>query len=143
MNLLLKKNETEWNLGGEHNKNIEKIGKNFDIKQIFHYLLKCVEGENIVRGVSFKEIFRDDFFKKYLKEYSDLSSFTHAGPYSDKIFNEFIKYEEQQKTLDNLLQDSFNLYKYSAINTFLFYSLLDNGLKDYYQKLNGIFLESR
>lgn len=136
-NIILDIKDTEWSFGGEENKNIIEISKKFDLKQIFHELLKGVGDDNVV-----KNIFRDEFFKKYIREYAESSSFIHAGPYSNEVYNIFQTSKNKNKILDKILLDSFSLYENTVRNTFLFFSLVDPELDIYYKLINNIFTKN-
>ena len=132
--LILSENQAEWSFGGEHNKKIEETGKKFDLKQICNYLLKNIDKDKEMVAY----FFREDFFRKYIKEYSNGSSFVHAGRYSDEVLGAF-QSSDKKRVLNQMLEESFSLYEFSLINTYLFYSLQDESLKKYYERVKDIF----
>ncbi len=135
-NIILDNKTIKWSTKGEKNEKIKKIGNKFDLKQIFHDLLRNINdnSKNVVGN-----IFREEYFIKYIEEYSKLSSFVHAGSYSDKVFETFQLSKNKDKIFDDLLKNSFYLYEYTVKNTFHFFSLINTELYCHYKLIESIF----
>lgn len=141
-NFILNSRETKWSFGGDKNKIIEDIGKKFDLKQIFHELLKSIVSVD-KQDNNISKAFKEGFFIKYIKEYADSSSFIHAGSYSDEVFESFQLLKDKEKIFDSLLKDSFSLYEYAIKNTFLFFSLMNQELNCYNKVIESIFSKDK
>lgn len=139
-NLFLNIKETKWSLKGDQNKEIETVGKKFDLKQIFHELLKGVISKN-EQNDDVSKAFKEKFFTRYINEYADSSSFIHAGSYSDKIFESFQLLKDKEKIFERFLKESFSLYEYAVKNTFLFFGLIDQELNCYNKIIENIFIK--
>jgi hypothetical protein len=78
LNTKLTGEKSVWNLGGDENKGLNNINRNFEIKNILSYLNESMKGDNEIQTIS------KDFFNRYSQHYSKLSSFVHGGPYAEK-----------------------------------------------------------
>jgi len=88
LNTKLDGKKSIWNLGGEHNENLDDIGRKFKINSILAYLNEFIKEDEEIESISRK------IFNKYSQHYARLSSFVHGGPFAEK----YIKMYSENKT---------------------------------------------
>lgn len=126
-------NKTAWSTKGEHNNAIKNDAREFNIEQIFYYLIS-----NIGSDENFKS-FTKEYLLKRLTEYTNLSSAIHGGPFSDLALSDV--YKDSTK-LNNLIHgyagDSFELHKSLVMATYLFAYTMDSSMKEYFEEIQGL-----
>ncbi|MDD2392054.1 MAG: hypothetical protein PHU94_03875 [Bacilli bacterium] len=131
-NKIINPNETTWKVGGEENKQISKIAKQFGIKEILIYLINNFHSSELNKLLPEKKLKQD--FKKILDEYAKLSSSIHGGPTAEKIIDNYHKNKKsKQKDEEYFVVQSFKMQKAITETTFLFACLLDNKCCDIYK----------
>lgn len=122
--------KTKWNTGGQHNASIKNDAKEFNIEQIFYYLISNGNTDEIIKT------YTKEYLLKRLIDYTYLSSAIHGGPFSDIALEDV--YKDQDK-LNNLIykyaEDSFTLHKSLVTATYLFAYTMDESMKEYYEEI--------
>jgi hypothetical protein len=122
--------KTKWNTKGEHNASIKNDAKEFNIEQIFYYLISNGNSDEIIKT------YTKEYLLKRLIDYTNLSSAVHGGPFSDLALEEI--YKDQDK-LNNLIykyaEDSFTLHKNLVVTTYLFAYTMDESMKEFYEEI--------
>lgn len=107
--------EPSWSLGGEQNKDLDDVAQNFKINNILSYLNKGISDKKGTQTIA------KDFFNKYSRHYSTLSSFVHGGPYAEKYIEMYTKdADEKEKDIEYLTNESNLLTNRARENTTLF-----------------------
>jgi hypothetical protein len=115
LNTKLSSEKPIWNLGGDQNKSLDDVAQNFKINNIFSYLNDGVKESKEIKAVS------KEFFNKYSRHYSTLSSFVHGGPYAEKYMELYSKNNTGKEDDIKYLSDEANLLTNQARqNTSLF-----------------------
>ncbi len=128
---VVRPNQTTWSTKGDHNKDIADIGKKFGISNIFFYLI-----ENSRTDKSFIDEGMKDYLLERLKQYTNLSSYVHGGPYAEMCYEELMKDSEKMRGhLEGMATESFRLYKSIVEVTYLFSSLFDEQMTSYYESI--------
>jgi hypothetical protein len=110
-----------WNLEGEQNNDLGRTGKRFKINDIFDYLNKGIGEDKEIQTIS------KDFFNKYSRYYSTLSSFVHGGPFAEKYMEMYSKDKTGKEKDMKYLSDEANLLANQARqNTSLFIEITTN-----------------
>lgn len=115
LNKKLSGKESQWSLKNEQNKNLDNVAQKFKINNILSYIDKGIEEEKEVQIIS------NEFFNKYSRDYSTLSSFVHGGPYAEKYMEMYSKDNDKKyKDIEYLANESNLLTNQSGENTSLF-----------------------
>ncbi len=79
--------KTKWSTKGENNKVIKETAKQFDIQNIFYYLIENnnSEKDDVVKG------YKKDYLLGRLVEYTNMSSSVHGGPFGELALVEIRK----------------------------------------------------
>jgi len=124
--------DTQWNTKGEHNKAIREIAKSFRIEKIFHYL---IQNNNDASSEIIKK-YKKEYLLERLIEYTNMSSSVHGGPFGELALFELQKDKTKlEATLNKFANESFLLHKSIIETTYLFASLMDEGVKKYYDDI--------
>ena len=118
-------NKMTWNTNDDHNKVIRKAKEEFRFSEILDYLKSDNDNKYIRTYLLEKSI-----------EYDNLSSVIHGGPFGEQVFCNL--QQDKNKFNDNLNKfatDSFELYCSTVKTTYLFASLMDEKLKEHYDKI--------
>jgi len=131
---VVRPDQTAWSTKGDHNKDIADVGKKFGISNIFFYLI-----ENSRTGKAFIDEGMKDYLLERLKQYTNLSSYVHGGPYAEMCYEELIKDPEKMKGhLEGMATESFRLYKSIVEVTYLFSSLFDEQMTSHYESIHKL-----
>lgn len=103
LNTKLTGEKSVWSLGGTQNKSLNDTAQNFEIKNILSYLHEGIGESKEIQTIS------KDFFNKYSRHYSTLSSFVHGGPYAEKYMELYSKNVTGKESDINYLFDEANL----------------------------------
>lgn len=103
LNTKLTGEKSIWSLGGDQNKNLDDIAQNFKINNILSYLNEGIGENKEIQTIS------KDFFNRYSRHYSTLSSFVHGGPYAEKYMELYSKNVTGKESDINYLFDEANL----------------------------------
>ncbi len=127
--------KTQWSTKGEHNKAIKQKAKQFDIEQIFYYL---ISNNNFIDDGIISEA-KKDYFLSRLTGYTSLSSAVHGGAFADLGLEEVYKTKGAlEKSLYKYALDSFILFKSLIEATYLFASLMDETTQEYYEEIRSV-----
>ena len=127
--------KTSWNTKGEHNKAIREVGKEFRIEQIFFYLI----ANNNSKKDEIVERFKKGYLLQRLVGYTNLSSGVHGGPFGELALFSLQKDKDKfSKALEKFADDSFNLHCSLVESTYLFAYLMDEKIKEYYEKIKKL-----
>src|SRR3989344_1686347 len=77
-------NKTKWNLVNDHNKSIRTKANEFRIDEIFYYLIE----NNNDRVSNLLSTFKKEYLLERLRQYTNLSSSVHGGPFGEATFLE-------------------------------------------------------
>lgn len=133
-NKIVRPNQTPWSTKEDRNKDIREIGKKFAISNIFFYLIENSKTDKHLVDEGMK-----DYLLGRLKQYTDLSSYIHGGPYAEMCYEELIKDPKKMNShLEGVAVESFKLYKSIAETTYLFASLFDEEMKLHYESLHRL-----
>lgn len=131
---VIRPNQTSWSTKGDHNNDIAKVGKQFGISNIFFYLI-----ENSSTDKPYINEGMEDYLLERLKQYTNLSSYVHGGPYAEICYEELLKdSEKMQGHLEGMATESFKLYKSIIEATYLFSSLFDEQIISHYESIRKI-----
>lgn len=134
---LVHPDKTQWNLGGEHNKTITEVGKKFGISKIFVYLIDHFQTDKHIVRQGMKA-----YLLGRLKQYTDLSSYVHGGPYAEMCYEALIHDEAKMNThFEVMSQKSLELYKSVIETTYLFASLFDEQMTPYYESVRKLGIQ--
>lgn len=125
--------ETQWNTKGDHNNAIREIAKSFRIEKIFHYLINNNNNESseIIKR------YKKEYLLERLIEYTNMSSSVHGGPFGELALYELQKDRSKlEATLNKFSNESFLLHKSLVETTYLFASLMNEGVKKYYDDIS-------
>lgn len=104
-----------WSLKGENNKNLDDVGQNFKINNIFSYLNEGIGKSKEIQTIS------KEFFNKYSRHYATLSSFVHGGPFAEKYIEMYSKDKTgKEKDMKYLSDEANTLTNLARQNTSLF-----------------------
>jgi hypothetical protein len=103
LNKKLSGEKPAWSLNSDNNKNLDDVGKNFKINNIFSYL-----NEGIGEGKEIQTISKE-FFNKYSQHYATLSSFVHGGPFAEKYIEMYSKNKSGKEKDMKYLSDEANM----------------------------------
>ncbi|MFA6253805.1 MAG: hypothetical protein WC640_00890 [Candidatus Paceibacterota bacterium] len=121
LNTKLNGEKSTFSLKGEGNDNLDDVAKNFKINNILSYLNKGIGEDKEIQTIS------KDFFNKYSRDYSTLSSFVHGGPYAEKYMEMYSKDNDgKQKDIKYLASESDLLTNKARRNTSLFIEITTN-----------------
>jgi hypothetical protein len=124
LNTKLSGKKSIWSLNGEQNKNLDDIAQNFKINNILSYLNEGIGEEKKIQTIL------KDFFNKYSRHYSTLSSFVHGGPYAEKYMELYSKDNIGKKNDIKYLSNEVNLLANRAReNTSLFIEITTKKVK--------------
>ena len=126
--------KTTWSTKGDHNESIRNAKREFLFSNILNYLQSnhTSESEEI-------EKFVNDHILERSVEYDNLSSAVHGGPFGE--FALFNLYQDQKKyddTLYKFANESLDLHYSIVQSTYLFAYLMDDKMKEQYEKINEI-----
>ncbi len=122
LNTKLSGKKSIWKLGGDQNKSLDDIGQNFKINNILSYLHEGIEENKEMKIMS------KDFFNKYSRHYSTLSSFVHGGPCAEKYIEMYSKDNNgKEKDIEYLAKESNLLTNRARENTTLFIEITLKG----------------
>ncbi len=131
---VVRPDQTIWNTKGDHNKAILEVGNKFKISNIFFYLLEDSQKDESLIQEDMK-----DYLLGRLKQYTDLSSYIHGGPYAEMCYQELMKdWEKMNGNLEVVAFESFKLYKSVVEVTYLFASLLDGQMTHHYESVKKL-----
>ena len=131
---VVRPNQTPWSTKGDHNKNIAEVGKKFGISNIFFYLI-----ENSRTDKHFIDEGMKDYLLERLKQYTDLSSYVHGGPYAEMCYEELMKDPGKLNGhVEGMALESFKLYKSIVEVTYLFSSLFDEQMMSHYESVRKL-----
>lgn len=131
---VVRPNQTPWSTKGEHNKDIAEVGKKFGISNIFFYLIENSRTDKHLIDEGMK-----DYLLERLRQYTDLSSYIHGGPFAEMSYEELIKDPEKMTGhLEGMALESFKLYKSIVEVTYLFSSLFDEQMTPYYESVRKL-----
>lgn len=128
--------KTKWNLVNEHNKSIREIrerAREFRIDEIFYYLVE----NNNNRVSNLLSTFKKEYLLERLRQYTNLSSSVHGGPFGEATLLEAQK-NNIEVTLIKFATDSFKLHKSLVETTYLFADMMDNNNQKWYEKIKKI-----
>jgi hypothetical protein len=118
LNTKLSGEKSTWSLKDEQNKNLDDVAQNFKINNILSYLNEGIGGDKQIKTIS------KEFFNKYSRYYSTLSSFVHGGPYAEKYMEMYSKDNDgKQGDIKYLASESNLLTNQARENTSLFIEL--------------------
>ena len=124
--------DTQWNTKGDHNKAIREIAKNFRIEKIFHYLIN----NNNDKSSEIMKKYKKEYLLERLIEYTNMSSSVHGGPFGELALYELQKDKtELEATLNKFANESFLLHRSIIETTYLFASLMDDKVTQYYNDI--------
>jgi hypothetical protein len=122
LNKKLNGKESGYSLKSEQNKNLDDIAQNFKINNILSYINKGIGKDKKIQTIS------KEFFNKYSRDYSTLSSFVHGGPYAEKYIEMYSKDKEgKNKDIEYLANEADLLSNRALENTSLFIDLTSEG----------------
>ena len=80
-----------------------------------------------------------DYLLERLKQYTNLSSYVHGGPYAEMCFEELVNDPEKMNGhLEGMATESFRLYKSIVEVTYLFSSLFDEQITPHYENIHKL-----
>ena len=124
--------DTQWNTRGDHNKAIREIAKSFRIEKIFHYLINNNNDESSEIVKKYKK----EYLLERLIEYTNMSSSVHGGPFGELALYELQKDKSKlEATLNKFANESFLLHRSIIETTYLFASLMDDKVTNYYNDI--------
>jgi hypothetical protein len=126
--------KNQWNTKGEHNNSIREVGKEFRIEKIFYYLI----ANNNRKENEIIEQFKKEYLLQRLEEYTNLSSVVHGGPFGELVFQKLHENNNIDKQLNAFAVDSFGLHASLVETTYLFAYLMDDDMKEYYEKIKSL-----
>lgn len=124
--------KTKWNLTNKHNKSIRDRANEFRIDEIFYYLIE----NNNDRTSNLVSTFKKEYLLERLKQYTNLSSSVHGGPFGEVTLLEAQK-KNLEATLIKFATESFELHKSLVETTYLFADMMDNNQK-WYEEIKKI-----
>jgi hypothetical protein len=124
---------TKWDLGGDHNKSIRCRAKEFRIDEIFYYLVE----NNNDRTSNLVSTFKKEYLLERLRQYTNLSSSVHGGPFGEATLLEAQK-NNIEVTLIKFATDSLELHKSLIETTYLFADMMDNNNQKWYEEIKKI-----
>jgi hypothetical protein len=118
LNTKLSGEQSIWSLKNKQNKSLDDVALNFKINGILSYLNKGNRKDKEIQKIS------KEFFNKYSRDYSTLSSFVHGGPYAEKYIEMYSKDNYgKQEDIKYLASESNFLTNQASTNTSLFIDL--------------------
>lgn len=115
LNTKLTGEKSIWSLGGDQNKNLDKVAQNFKINNILSYLSSGIGEDKKIKTIS------KQFFNKYSSYYSTLSSFVHGGPFAEKYMEMYSKNNTgKEDDIKYLSNEATSLANQARQNTSLF-----------------------
>lgn len=124
-----------WNTKGEHNNSIRKIKTEFNISNIFYYMI----GVNNNDENSIFKLYKVDVFLNEIIRYAELSSTIHGGPSADfTSINGNGDSKLLEKNCHAYARDALNIYLSIVKTTYLFASLMDQKLNKTYEKISKL-----
>lgn len=124
--------KTKWNLVNEHNKSIRTEANEFRIDEIFYYLV-----ENNNNRVSNLVSIKKEYLLERLRQYTNLSSSVHGGPFGEVTLLEAQK-NNMEVTLIKFATDSFEFHKSLVETTYLFADMMDSNNQKWYEEIKKI-----
>lgn len=125
---------TVWSMKGDHNAQISKVGKKFNLSKIFFYMIENFPSDEKMIDEGMK-----DYLLKRLNHYTQLSSYVHGGPYAEISHEELLKDRtKMSQHMEVITRESFGLYKSIVESTFLFAYLFDDNMKECFDKVSAI-----
>ena len=133
-NKLVYPENTQWNTKSEHNKALGDAAKKFDIGEIFQYLIN----NNNDKSSEIIKRYKKEYLLERLIEYTNMSSSVHGGPFGELELYELQKDKSKlEATLNKFVSESFLLHKSLVETTYLFASLMDDGVTKYYNDISS------
>jgi len=127
--------DTQWNTKGDHNNAIRETAKSFRIEKIFHYL---ISNNNNEKSEVIKR-YKKEYLLERLIEYTNMSSGVHGGPFGELALYELRKDKSKlEVTLNKFANESFLLHKSVVETTYLFASLMDGEVTEYYTNVKSV-----
>lgn len=115
LNTKLSGEKSIWSLGGNQNKSLDDVAQNFKINNILSYLNEGIGEDKEIQTIS------KDYFYKYSRYYSTLSSFVHGGPYAEKYVELYSKNKTgKEDDIKYLSNEANSLTNQARQNTSLF-----------------------
>ena len=125
--------KTKWNLTNKHNKSIRNRTNEFRIDEIFYYLVENNNNSNLNLISKFKK----EYLFERLKQYTNLSSSVHGGPFGEATLLEAQK-KNPEAALIKFATESFELHKSLVETTYLFADMMDNNNQNWYEEIKKI-----
>ena len=125
--------KTKWDLANEHNKSIRVRANEFRIDEIFYYLVEK-NNDHISDLVS---TFKKDYLLERLRQYTNLSSSVHGGPFGEATLLEAQK-KDSGVALIKFATESFELNKSLIEATYLFVDMIDGNNLKWYEEVKKI-----
>lgn len=121
LNTKLSGEKSTCSLKSEQNNNLDDVAQNFKINNILSYLNEGIGKDKEIQTIS------KDFFNKYSRDYSALSSFVHGGPYAEKYMEMYSEDNDgRQRDIEYLASESNLLTNQAGKNTSLFIEITTN-----------------
>ncbi|MFZ2522232.1 MAG: hypothetical protein WAX44_00980 [Minisyncoccia bacterium] len=115
LNTKLSGEKSIWSLRDEQNKKLDDVAQNFKINNILSYLNSGIGENKEIKAIS------KEFFNKYSRNYSTLSSFVHGGPFAEKYMELYSKDKTgKEKDIKYLSDEASFLTNQARQNTSLF-----------------------
>lgn len=131
---VVRPDQTPWSTKGDHNKDIAEVGKKFGISNIFLYLIENSKTDKHLIDEGMK-----DYLLGRLKQYTDMSSYVHGGPFAEMSYEALMNDPEKMNGhLEGMAQESFKLYKSIVEVTYLFSSLFDEQITSHYESIHKL-----
>lgn len=125
--------KTKWNLVNEHNTSIRNGAKEFRIDEVFYYLVE----NNNDHTSELISAFKKDYLLERLRQYTNLSSSVHGGPFGEATLLEARK-KNQKSALVRFATESFELHKNLIEATYLFADMIDGKNLKWYEEVKKI-----
>jgi len=126
-------NKTKWNLVNDHNKSIRTKANEFRIDEIFYYLIE----NNNDRVSNLLSTFKKEYLLERLRQYTNLSSSVHGGPFGEATFLEAQK-TDSKAALTKFASESFELHKSLVETTYLFADMMQGSNLKWYEEIKKI-----
>lgn len=131
---VVRPDQTLWSTKGGHNKDILDVGKKFGISNIFFYLIENSRTDKHLIDEGMK-----DYLLGRLKQYTDMSSYVHGGPYAEMSYEALMNDSKKMGNhLEGMALGSFKLYKSMVESTYLFSSLFDKQMTSHYENIRKL-----
>ncbi len=122
---------TKWGTKSDNNTKLENAALQFNISNIFSYL---INNSNIEDAVFDK--YQKEYISSRISEYSALSSIVHGGPFGELMHNEYVKNKQAfEKKLISVATESSSLHQSLVEATYLFATTVDVECRKYYDEI--------